>query len=103
MTDDPIKGDGRRGPPGGFERDPRRTAANADAPPDAASAREAADLAARMLADRAQTWPEAMERAAFLLRRYAETPDARDLRVETLIQRSLGDMTRLARREGHTE
>lgn len=52
-----------------------------------------------MLAEPARTWIEAMEKWRFLLDRYAATPDAQDARIQKLIERALGDMARLKKRE----
>jgi hypothetical protein len=58
-----------------------------------------ARLDAEMLAEPARTWMEAMEKWRFLLDRYAATPDAQDARIQKLIDRALGDMARLKKRE----
>ena len=52
-----------------------------------------------MLADPARTWGEVMETWRFLLDRYAAAPDAADERIQKLIQRAIGDMERLRKRE----
>lgn len=44
----------------------------------------------------AGTWPEAAEKVKYLLRRFAETTDARDPRIRQMIDAALEDLRRLA-------
>ena len=47
----------------------------------------------------AQTWPEAAAMAQFLIRMFADTPEAQDPRRKELIEHALDDLTRLCDRE----
>ncbi|MGC9457881.1 MAG: hypothetical protein ACP5DC_10225 [Halothiobacillaceae bacterium] len=61
-----------------------------------------AEINAAMLAEPARTWIEAMEKARFLLERYSASPEARDPRIQKLIARAMGDLTRLKKREANS-
>jgi phage terminase Nu1 subunit (DNA packaging protein) len=53
------------------------------------------ELEAVLFAVTAQTWPESAERAAYLLRLFAGTPEARDPRYQQMIASVLDDFVRL--------
>lgn len=54
-----------------------------------------AELEDVLFAAPARDWPEAAERAAFLLRQFAATPEAQDPRYKRMIASILGDFARL--------
>jgi hypothetical protein len=56
-----------------------------------------------MLAAPANDWPEAAERAAYLLKLFADSPMAEDPRRQKLIHSVLADFDRLAGRGGVAE
>jgi hypothetical protein len=53
------------------------------------------ELETLLLAAPAETWPEAAVEAQYLIRLYADTPEARDPRRKALIDRTLEDLARL--------
>ncbi len=53
------------------------------------------ELEAQLLAEPARNWHEAGARAQYLIRRYAETSEAKDARKQKLVARALGDLARL--------
>ena len=61
--------------------------------------RRQAELEAQLLADPADTWPEAAAKAQYLIRLYASTADAQDARRKQLIARALADLARLIDRD----
>ena len=99
MIDHPIDLDGRRSADGQRETAMRRRPVNSEPP--AASSTEPAlgNLEDQMLVEPARNWVELMEKCRFLLLRYASTPEAADERLRKLIERALGDMERLGKRE----
>jgi hypothetical protein len=99
LTHDPISLDGRRTPAEKLGIELRRRPANMHSTPATVDRPGYARLDAEMLAAPARTWIEAMEKWRFLLDCYAATPDAQDARIQKLIDRALGDMARLKKRE----
>ncbi len=97
-TDDPVDLDLHRSPESKMEIEERRHVVLNLTSAEAARRKDNAELGAQMLAMPARTWPEAMEKAQFLLRRYSATPEAHDARIQKLIRRALSDMARLGRR-----
>ena len=95
MTDDPVELDSRRSNEGMMATEFRRHALKDFEADRAALRRRQEDLEAQLLAEPARTWPEAAAKAQYLIRRYAETPEAQDARRRELIQRALGDLARL--------
>jgi hypothetical protein len=99
MTDDPIDLDCRRSVAGQRASQMRRRPANSRPPLAIRSPLQLANLDDQMLAEPARTWVEVMKKWRFLLDLYAATPEAKDRRIEKLIQRAIGDMDRLRKRE----
>ena len=99
MTDRPIDLDGRRTVDGQIRSELRRKAVNRDIAPAVRPVVSDIDIDAALLVQPARTWIEAMEKAAFLLGRYAATKEADDPRIQKLIKRAEGDMARLRKRE----
>jgi hypothetical protein len=58
-----------------------------------------AELEKFMLAAPAENWAEAAEKALYLLRLFAATPDARDPRIGQLIDNAAADLNRLSDRD----
>lgn len=61
--------------------------------------RQTEELEAQLLAERADTWPEAAVKAQYLIRLYARTPEGQDVHRQRLIRRALGDLARLMDRD----
>jgi hypothetical protein len=99
MTDDPIDLDDHRSSTEQFETEMRRSAANSQPSSTLSPDLHFGSLEEQMLAEPARTWVEVMEKWRFLLDRYAATPEAGDERIQKLINRALGDMARLKKRE----
>ena len=57
------------------------------------------ELETQLIAEPARTWPEAAEKARYLLRLFASTPFAQDPRRRRLITNVLDDFRRLSRRK----
>lgn len=57
------------------------------------------ELEAQLLAEPAETWPEAAAKAQYLIRLFARTSEAQDERRQKLVDRALGDLARLLERE----
>jgi hypothetical protein len=58
------------------------------------------ELEAQLVAAPAVSWPEAAEKARYLLGLFASTPTAQDPRRQKLISTVLDDFARLARTDG---
>lgn len=99
VTARPIDLDGRRTPAGQLEAILRRGGANTGASPAADRTRADTEIDAAMLAGPTRTYVEVMERASFLLKRYSESPDGQDARIQDLIKHALVDLTRLKKHE----
>lgn len=99
VTDRPIDLDGHRTVEGKIRSELRRKAVNRDTAPDARPITAGNDIDAALLVQPARTWIEAMEKAAFLLRRYEATREADDPRIQKLIKRAQSDLARLRKRE----
>jgi hypothetical protein len=94
MTDEPIDLDQHRSNAGKMASEIRRHAhRDSEADQQAARLRQQ-ELEAQLAADSAQTWPEVAAKAQYLIRLYAETPDAQDERRKKLIDRALADIAR---------
>ena len=96
MTGDPVDLDGRRSPAGKIATEIRRHSTKKHATAEDARRKYQDDLDAQMRVGSASTWADAAEAARFLIHRYAMTPEAQDARLQTLIERSLDDLARLA-------
>ena len=95
MTDDPIQLDEHRGMAAQRATEMRRRLTEVEADQAALRRRQAA-FEAFLAAAPAQTWPEAAEKARYLLTLFAATPEAQDPRRQTLIAGVLDDFGRLA-------
>jgi hypothetical protein len=96
MTDHPIKLDQHRGMSAQKATDLRRLLAGVEADQESLRARQEA-LEKQLIAEPATTWPEAAEKARYLLGLFATTPAAQDPRRKTLIANVLEDFERLAK------
>ena len=95
MTDEPVDLDGRRSGAGKMASEIRRHAIR-DWEADREELRlRQQELETQLLADTARTWPEVAAKAQYLIRLYAETPEAQDARRQKLIERALADIARL--------
>lgn len=100
MTDDPVDLDARRSAEGQIAAEMRRrTLRDFEADQEALRLRQE-ELEAQLLAEPASNWHEVAIKAQYLIRRYAETPEARDERRQKLIERALGDIARLMQDDG---
>lgn len=95
----PIPLDAHRGMAAQVETEARRHASAVEADQEALR-RARAEMERVLFAAPAGTWPEVAERAKYLLRRFAETTDARDPRVRRMIEATLEDLRRLAGETG---
>ena len=57
------------------------------------------ELEKLLLADPAETWPEAAARARFLIKLFAETAEAQEARYTELIAYALDDLSRMCRKD----
>ena len=99
MTDRPIDLDGHRTADSKIRSELRRKALNRDTAPDMHPTVSDFDIDAALLREPSRTWIEAMDKAAFLLGRYAATKDAADPMIKKLTKRAISDMARLGKRE----
>jgi hypothetical protein len=99
MTDDPVDLDGHRSGAGKIAADIRRHALQEFEAAREALRRRQEELEAQLLAEPAETWPEAAAKAQYLIRLYAMTADAQDARRKQLIDRALADFARLLDRD----
>ena len=86
--------DHRRGLRGRNETDRRRQRSAVRADQDAVRDSQAS-LEKHLFAGPALTWPQAAEKANYLLRRYAATGEAQDPRYKQMIEDALDDLQRL--------
>jgi hypothetical protein len=94
MTDDPIKLDQHRGMAAQKATELRRLRLEVQNDHDALKERQDA-LEKMLMALPAEGWPEAIEKARYLLGLFAQTSEARDPRRQRLIAEVLEDFTRL--------
>ena len=100
MTDDPpVELDMRRSTEGKRAADIRRQDIAKFEAAQATLLGQQKELEAQLFADPAANWPEAAEKAQYLIRRYAETSEARDATRQELIRRALDDLARLTESE----
>ena len=95
MTDRTIKLDQHRGMSAQKATDLRRLLAGVEADEKALRSRQEA-LEKQLIAEPAATWPEAAEKAGYLLGLFAATSAAQDPRRKTLIENVLDDFRRLS-------
>lgn len=96
MTDKPIDLDARRGMAAQKATDLRRLLSEVAADERILRERQA-ELEAHLLAAPAATWPEAAEKARYVLALYVALLPAEDTRRRTLVAAILDDFDRLAR------
>lgn len=94
MTDEPVDLDKRRGMMAQRETDIRRRKSEYEAVQSALDERQ--EQFESLLTTPATTWPEAAEKAAYLLRLFASSIDASDPRRQKLIDSVLEDFKRLS-------
>jgi len=99
MTDEPVDLDDRRTGAGRIAADIRRHALHEFEAARESLRRRQEELEAQLLAEPAETWPEAAAKAQYLIRLYAVTADAQDARRKQLIARALADLARLIDRD----
>jgi len=100
MVDQPTNLDARRGMAAQKATDLRRLRSEVEADQEALRARQAA-LEDLLAAAPATDWPEAVEKARYLLGLFAQSSDAADLRRRKLIDRVLADFDHLLDRPNH--
>jgi len=96
MTDRPITLDRHRGMAAQKATDLRRLLAEVEAN-EAALRRRQEELEAQLVSAPAESWPEAADKARYLLCLFAATPAALDPRRQKLIANVLEDFMRLSR------
>ncbi len=96
MTDKPVELDQHRGMAAQKATDLRRLLADVEANERALRLRQD-ELEAHLIAAPAVNWPEAAEKARYLLKLFANTLTAQDPRRQKLIAAVLDDFERLAR------
>ena len=95
MSDPPIELDKHRGMAAQKATDLRRLLADVEANETALRVRQN-ELEAHLIAAPAANWPEAAEKARYLLNLFAATLSAQDPRRQTLIAAVLADFQRLS-------
>jgi len=100
MTEEPVDLDARRSAESQIAIDIRRHALKAFEAEQRKLRLRQEKLEVQLLAEPASNWHEAAIKAQYLIRRYSETADARDVRRQRLIERTLGDLARLIEEEG---
>lgn len=96
MTDKPINLDRRRGIAAQKLTEVRRLLAEVEANEQALRDRQR-ELETQLLAAPAASWPEAADKARYLLKLFADAPTAQDPRRQKLIASVLDDFERLVR------
>ncbi len=99
MNDDPVDLDERRSREGRMATNIRRHSLKDFAADQEALRRRQEELEPQLLAEPAETWPEAAAKAQYLIRLFAGTAEAQDERRQKLVDRALGDLARLLERE----
>lgn len=94
MTDKPVSLDGQRGMAAQKATEIRRMLAEVEANEVGLRSRQE-ELEAQLLAAPASTWPEASDKARYLLKILAASPEGRDPRRRKLIGAVLKDFDRL--------
>jgi hypothetical protein len=98
VTDDPVDLDEHRGMAAQRATDVRRQRLHEFQADQAALRRRQEELERLLLAAPAETWPEAAAEAQYLIRLFADTPEAQDPRRKELIAHALDDLNRLCDR-----
>ncbi len=99
MSDRPIDLDGRRTATARIGSKLRRKATNRDAAPDTLPNVADTDKDAALALQSVRTGIEAIERAVFVLRKYAAAKQEADPAIQNLIMRAESELARLRRRE----
>jgi len=99
MDDDPVDLDGRRSPTGMMATEIRRHSLKDFEADQESLRRRQAELETQLLAEPAETWAEAVAKAQYLIRLYAQTSEGQDARRQKLIERALGDLARMMDRD----
>jgi hypothetical protein len=97
MTEKTVDLDQHRGMAAQKATDLRRLLANVEANEKALRLRQD-ELEAHLIAAPAANWPEAAEKARYLLKLFASSPSAQDPRKQKLIAAVLDDFERLAQK-----
>jgi hypothetical protein len=95
-TDDPVKLDEHRGMAAQKSTEIRRRFHEVEAD-QAALRRRQEEFERHAVAASSTTWPEAAEKARYLIQLFAATPEARVPRRQELIAKVLDDLARLSR------
>jgi hypothetical protein len=95
MTDDPVDLDGHRSSAGKIASEIRRHAIRESEGDQETLRRRQQELEAQLSAGASRSWPEVAAKVQYLIRLYAETPEAQDARHRKLIKRALADVARL--------
>jgi hypothetical protein len=98
MTDRPIELDEHRGMAAQKATELRRLLSEVESNEKLLRMRQQ-DLEAQLLAEPAETWEEAADKACYLLSLFASSPTAQDPRRQTLIARVIEDFARLSSAE----
>jgi hypothetical protein len=96
VADGPVKLDEHRGMAAQKATETRRLLAEVEAN-ERSLRRRQEELETQLVAEPAATWPEAAEKARYLLGLFASTPFAQDPRRQRLITSVLDDFRRLSR------
>ena len=99
MTDNPVDLDERRGMAAQKATEIRRERFQKFQEDQAILQRSQEELERHLLAAPAETWPEAAEKALYLIMLFSESLDAQDQRRRELIAHTIEDLTRLSERE----
>jgi hypothetical protein len=95
VNDEPVDLDGRRSTAGRMATNMRRHSLKEFEAAQESLRRRQEELETQLLAEPAETWPEAAAKAQYLIRLYAQTTEGQDSRRQKLIERALGDLARL--------
>ncbi|HMB74995.1 MAG TPA: hypothetical protein VKN76_01255 [Kiloniellaceae bacterium] len=101
MNDDPVDLDDSRSTAERMATDIRRHSLKEFEAAQEGLRRTQVELETQLLAEPAETWPEAAVKAQYLIRLYAQTMEGQDARRQKLVERALGDLARLMDR--HSE
>jgi hypothetical protein len=95
VNDDPVDLDDRRSMAGRMATNMRRHSLKGFEAAQEALRRRQEELETQLLAEPAETWPEAAAKAQYLIRLYAQTTEGQDARRQKLIEHALGDLAQL--------
>lgn len=103
MTEKPVDLDERRGMAAQMATEVRRERLYRFEKDQADLRRQQEELELLLLAAPAETWPEAAAKAEYLIRLFANTPEAQDPRRKKLVAHALEDLARLCEKAKDTE